>query len=313
VLFCKDPGFTPSNEVSSLARYRRTLLGLPDKPEDGGAFDLVVVGGGIAGTCAALSAARQGLMVALVQDRPVLGGNGSSEVRVWPRATSGRSRIRTWGKSSTNSCPPGIQARATPRRVDLRGPAENGRRPGRAPDNPHDRVSCRCRGGRRRADPVRGGPAHPHGASRAAAGGLLCRLHGDATVGFLAGADYEYSIEEHQGASNLWNLAVTEGNEPSPFPRCPWALDLTDKPFPGRKASKVSGPAPPGESGRMVLESGFQRDMINDIERIRDQNLRAMYGAWDALKNVDRLYPNHRLNWAAFIAGKRESAGCSAT
>jgi hypothetical protein len=32
-----------------------------------------------------------------------------------------------------------------------------------------------------------------------------------------------------------------------------------------------------------------------------------MYGAWDALKNVDGLYPNHRLGWAAFIAGKRES------
>jgi flavin-dependent dehydrogenase len=44
----------------------------------------VVVGGGIAGCSAALSAARHGLKVALVQDRPVLGGNGSSEVRVWP-------------------------------------------------------------------------------------------------------------------------------------------------------------------------------------------------------------------------------------
>ncbi len=32
-----------------------------------------------------------------------------------------------------------------------------------------------------------------------------------------------------------------------------------------------------------------------------------MYGAWDALKNVDKLYPNHRIGWAAYIAGKRES------
>jgi len=47
--------------------------------------------------------------------------------------------------------------------------------------------------------------------------------------------------------------------------------------------------------------------VLNEVERIRDQNLRAMYGAWDALKNVDKLYPNHRLGWAAFIAGKRES------
>ena len=61
---------------------------MPEEPEDGGEFDLVVVGGGIAGTSAALSAARNGLRVALVQDRPVLGGNGSSEVRVWPEGNT---------------------------------------------------------------------------------------------------------------------------------------------------------------------------------------------------------------------------------
>jgi len=35
-----------------------------------------------------------------------------------------------------------------------------------------------------------------------------------------------------------------------------------------------------------------------------------MYGAWDTLKNVDKLYPNHRLGWAAFIAGNVSRAGC---
>ena len=45
--------------------------------------DLVVVGGGMAGTCAALTAARAGIKVVLIQDRPVLGGNGSSEIRLW--------------------------------------------------------------------------------------------------------------------------------------------------------------------------------------------------------------------------------------
>jgi len=46
-------------------------------------YDLVVVGGGMAGVCCAITAARQGIMVALIQDRPVLGGNASSEVRLW--------------------------------------------------------------------------------------------------------------------------------------------------------------------------------------------------------------------------------------
>ncbi len=45
--------------------------------------DLVVVGGGLAGVCCSITAARQGLKVVLVQDRPVLGGNASSEVRLW--------------------------------------------------------------------------------------------------------------------------------------------------------------------------------------------------------------------------------------
>ncbi len=45
--------------------------------------DLAIIGGGMSGVCAAITAARQGLSVLLVQDRPVLGGNASSEVRLW--------------------------------------------------------------------------------------------------------------------------------------------------------------------------------------------------------------------------------------
>ena len=51
--------------------------------------DFCVVGGGLAGTVAALAAARQGLKVVLIQDRPVLGGNSSSEIRVWVRGAKG--------------------------------------------------------------------------------------------------------------------------------------------------------------------------------------------------------------------------------
>ncbi|MFA5644729.1 MAG: FAD-dependent oxidoreductase [Candidatus Ratteibacteria bacterium] len=53
-------------------------------------FDLIVVGGGLAGICAAISAARQKKKVVLVQDRPVLGGNSSSEIRVPPGGAGGR-------------------------------------------------------------------------------------------------------------------------------------------------------------------------------------------------------------------------------
>lgn len=61
--------------------------------------DFVVAGGGITGVCAAISAARNGLKVALVQNRPVLGGNGSSEVRVWMLgATSHMGNNNRWAR-----------------------------------------------------------------------------------------------------------------------------------------------------------------------------------------------------------------------
>ena len=46
-------------------------------------FDVCVIGGGMAGVCAAIAAARNGAKTAIVQDRPVFGGNASSEVRMW--------------------------------------------------------------------------------------------------------------------------------------------------------------------------------------------------------------------------------------
>ena len=61
VLFCKDVDFQPSNDVTQLKKFRRKLLGLDTEPADGGSFDLVVIGGGLAGTAAAVSGARQGL------------------------------------------------------------------------------------------------------------------------------------------------------------------------------------------------------------------------------------------------------------
>ena len=61
--------------------------------------DLVIVGGGLAGTCAAITAARAGITVVLVQDRPVLGGNASSEVRLWALgATSHMNNNNRWAR-----------------------------------------------------------------------------------------------------------------------------------------------------------------------------------------------------------------------
>ncbi|MDP7290125.1 MAG: FAD-dependent oxidoreductase, partial [Phycisphaerae bacterium] len=82
IVFASDAKFVPPAELKVMTPWRRKLLGISEKPIDAGKFDLVVVGGGIAGTCSAISGARSGLKVALIQDRPVLGGNNSSETRV---------------------------------------------------------------------------------------------------------------------------------------------------------------------------------------------------------------------------------------
>ena len=154
---------------------------------------------------------------------------------------------------------------------------------------------------------------------------------GDANVGFLAGADHEFSLDQPlMGSSNLFSvldasdekqvlqceckdkselsMACERGDYQQPFPRCPWAIDLSDKPFPGRARFSTENQNDLGRFARQwYWESGFDKNPIEDIERIRDHNLRAIFGAWDALKNVDGLYPNYRLGWVAFIAGKRES------
>ena len=61
--------------------------------------DLVVIGGGLAGVCCAITAARAGISVTLIQDRPVLGGNSSSEVRLWVLgATSHMGNNNRWAR-----------------------------------------------------------------------------------------------------------------------------------------------------------------------------------------------------------------------
>ena len=330
ILFSPDSHFQPPNEPTALAQFRRAALGLPDAPEAGGEFDLVVAGGGIAGTSAALSAARNGLRVALVQDRPVLGGNGSSEVRVWPEGHTNQKPYLHVGD---------IVEELAPIKVVGAGNAKNGAIYGDARKlavvRAEPRITLLTEERVVAVETV--GTTITAIIVQSIISARRLRLKakyfadctGDATVGFLSGADYEISREDHQGMSNLWNVmdaadpkqvltceckdktalgqACLLGHTEEPFPRCPWAIDLSDKPFPGRPKNAVSSDKALTKLGGWYWESGFDRDPITDVERIRDLNLRAMYGAWDTLKNVDKLYPNYRIGWAAFIAGKRES------
>jgi len=75
------PHVTPPGETGELAEFRRQHSGAAIK-DDPIMYDLAIAGGGMAGTCAAVAALHTGSRVVLIQDRPVLGGCNSSEVRV---------------------------------------------------------------------------------------------------------------------------------------------------------------------------------------------------------------------------------------
>lgn len=331
ILFSQQADFEPPNTDPEMTQFRRQQLGLLGDPEEIGEFDLVVTGGGVAGTAAAVSGARQGLRVALIQDRPVLGGNSSSEVRVWPEGHTRQKPFPRVGEIVEEICP----QRSFPGNANAKNRALYDDERKLAIVRAEKNITLLLEHRVNRVDVEQNRIVAVVAQSTRTAkrirlrGKVFADCTGDGTIGYLAGADFVTSDEGFMGASNLWNVldqadrkqvlececkdkdALTvkteEGEVAASFPRLPWAIDLTNKPFPGRPGVNAFGLQGLDNLGGWFWESGFGQDPITDIERIRDLNFRAMYGAWDTLKNVDGLYPNHRLGWSAFIAGKRES------
>ena len=322
IVFSTSPNWKPPEDLAELENFRRSCLRIPSKPTDAGEFDLVVVGGGIAGTSAAVTAARLGLRVALVQDRPVLGGNSSSEVRVWPQGKLNHPPYPRVGDVVMELVP---TRQANSANGQAAAVFDDDRKMRIVKAEPNITIFMEHR---MNAVVAAGGSIQSvtcqnvRSAHRVSIRGRwFLDSTGDGSVGYLGGADFKQTERGHMGASNLWNIkCLCEDEDPlstelqaatklATFPRCPWAVDLTRKPFPGRAKGKKEPTAgtTPITLGNWFWESGFDRDPIHDMERIRDLNFRAMYGAWDAIKNVEKRYPAHRLNWVAYIAGKRES------
>ena len=291
----------PDNSSEVLPPWRRQALGLGSEPENAGQFDIVFVGGGYSGTCGAISAARMGLKTALVQDRFVLGGNGSSEIRVWAK-----------GNTPGGLYPVGDIIR------ELEDKAESS--PGtyeefedtkkeqivRAEKNislflGHHAFEVIMNG--KRVQAVRALETKT-GRVREFRAPYFCDTTGHGTIGMKAGADLSMIDGGRMGMSNMWRWEET--GKPSTFPATPWALDLGEGEF----------PYPRKFHAEWFWESGFNKDPIKDLELIRDWNLRANFGAWNAIKNkgaysrsdeTGKNHANAELVWMAYVGGPRET------
>lgn len=310
IILSDDKDFLPPADLAGLRQLREHLNPRLVNPVESGSFDFVIIGGGMAGTCAAISAARLGVKVALVQDRPLLGGNNSSEVRVH---LGGRINLEPYpalgnlvneiGPSTGGNAQPGqnyedekkLEAVRKEKNISLFL-------------NWHaDRV--RVKDGR-----ITGVEATSTetGQKQLFTAPLFADCTGDATIGRLAGAKYMEGRESKKefgettapdlpdnntmGSSVQW-FAVNEKKE-VPFPDIKWGLDWSEE-----KSDKLI-------RGDWNWETGIGVDQIREFERIRDYGLMVVYSNWSFLKNhssVREKFAVKRLEWVAYVAGKRES------
>jgi hypothetical protein len=295
IFFTTDTGFVPPNDAVELKVWRKQALGLPDNPVTSKEYDLVVVGGGYSGMGAALSAARMGCKVALIQNRPVLGGNGSSEVRVWAMGNIRRGKYPRIGEIIDEIAD---NAKKSPGTYEE---FEDAKKEAivRAEKNIDLFLNHHANVVEMDGDKIKSVTAFDTrtGAERRFIGRNFVDCTGHGTIGQLAGASYDMSETGRMGMSNMW--AWDETDKAESYPATPWALDLEMKDF----------PYPRDHHGQWFWESGFDKDAIGDAEGIRDWNLRAVYGAFNAMKNRDGAEKHKEaiLTWVAYIGGPRES------
>ena len=300
----------PPNEPEALTAFRKEKLGLPEVVANAGKFDFVVVGGGVAGTAAALTAARQGLKVALIQDRPVLGGNNSSEVRVH---LGGRINLDPYPKLGdvVNEIAPLRGGNAQPGDY-----YEDEKKLERV--NAENNISLflnfrACKVEKEGTSIKTVFAKHIETAEELSfSAPLFADCTGDGTIGYLAGADFAMGRESKaefneptapeeadkmtMGSSVQWYSK--EGDKSSDFPEFDYGIDFNET-----NAQKVT-------MGEWTWETGMNFDQISDFERVRDYGMLVVYSNWSYLKNKSSFkeeYKNKYLDWVAYIAGKRES------
>jgi hypothetical protein len=276
--------------------------------------DFCVVGGGMAGLCAAVAAARRGAQVVLMHERPVLGGNASSEIRMW-----------VCGAHGANNRETGILEEIMLDNLH-RNPTQNFSlwdsilyEKARFEPNLTLLLNCSCTDavtveGRLRS--VTGWQLTTQTWHTVEAA-LFADCSGDSILAPLTGAEYrvgrearrefgediepEESDRKTMGMSCL--IQARETDRPQTFIPPSWAnVYRTDDDLPNRDHAL-------GLNGNFWwLELGGEQDSIHDTETIRDNLLKAAFGVWDHIKNHgDHGAECWTLEWLGFLPGKRES------
>lgn len=286
-------------------------------------FDLVVVGGGISGTSAAISAARNGLKTALVHERSMLGGNSSSEVRLFPENTAAQS---TWCKETGILDEIHVEERVRNHEPQIEGLmnchwdlvlyewAE------REPNLTLFLNTSMREVEMRDAAHILAIHAAQLGTEKSFVleAPLFIDASGDGVLGFRAGADFHWGQEtRHEFGEplapeqpnpglmgNTLFFRARDAGRPVPFVRPAWAAEFdTEADLTGRGHRFIEG-------GYWWIEVGYPMHPIHDNEKIRDEGLRQLLGVWDHIKNrcVDRTRAvNYGLDFVGFWPYKRES------
>lgn len=310
ILFTSDLSYVPPTDIQQLADLRGKLNPATAQVKEAGQFDFVIIGGGMAGTCAAISAARLGLKVALVQDRPVLGGNNSSEVRVH---LGGRINLEPYPNlgNLVNEIGPSKEGNARPYENyedDKKMDAVKKEKNISLFLNFHaNKVNMKDG----RIESIQATHTE-NGQKLSFTAPVFADCTGDATIGVLAGAKYMTGRESENefgektapetadnltmGSSVQW-FAEDKPQQVS-FPDIKWGLDWDED-----KAEHLI-------RGDWNWETGMGIDQVNEFERIRDYGLLVVFSNWSFLKNhsIDKgKFEKRQLKWVAYIAGKRES------
>ncbi|MDE3168395.1 MAG: FAD-dependent oxidoreductase, partial [Acidobacteriota bacterium] len=286
------------------------------------AADFAIAGGGLAGVCAAITAARAGLKVVLVQDRPVLGGNASSEVRLWILgATSHMGNNNRWAREG------GVVDEILVENL-YRNPEGNPvildallLEKVRAEANItlllNTTIGELEKGSPSTIASITGYCSQNQTRYRIQAP-LFCDASGDGILGFLAGAAFRMGAEAREEFGEGFAPADAYGellghslyfytkDAGRPVRYVPPAFALRDIAKIPRYRDIQSS-----DSGCRFwwLEWGGRMDTIHDTEEIKWELWKVAYGVWDYIKNSGR-FPEARnltLEWIGSIPGKRES------